>query len=146
MPTAAKLVAAVLIAALGYAVASVIAGYFEPHETEGAFRYVSAACGLLIGWRFLGKRAGGGLSSAFGLGLSSAVALVLLGQVVFSGYVMIIRSLRKVYHGPFEALQGMVDIAIDNFDYLYHGDVLVTLIVGGILAGLLTEFVARRWS
>lgn len=146
MPTAAKLFAAILIAVLGYFTAAAIAGYFEPHETEGAFRYVAAACGLLVGWKFLGPRAGGGIVSGIGLGLSSAIALVLLGQVVFSGYIMIVRALRKSYHGPFEALQGMVGIAIENLRFLEQGDVIAILVLGGIASGILTELVARRWS
>jgi len=146
MPTAAKLVAAVLIAALGYYVASLIVPRLPEQTDEGLLREVTAVLGLLVGWRFLGPRMGGGYNFAIGLGLSASLVLTVSSLIAFSGYEMIVRSLRKSYDGPFEALQGMMDIAIDDLVYLQFPEVLAALILGGILAGFLTEFAARRWS
>jgi hypothetical protein len=146
MPTAAKLVSAILIAALGYFVADLIAQHLPQETDEGYFREVSALLGILVGWRFLGSRSGGGTSSGIGLGLTAALTLLVWGLVVFSGYEMLIRSLRKSYKGPIEGLQDMVAIAIDNLIYLQFIDVASALVVGGILAGIIADRTARRWS
>ncbi len=146
MPTAPKLVAAILMAVLGYVTAELIIGHLPPEVRTNLFREISAFLGLLVGWRFLGRRAGAGFGTALGFGLSAAAALVLCGLVYFSGYEMIIRALRKSYDGPFEGLLGMMDIAIQNLDLLGYADVLGVLIVGGLIVGLLTEAAAKRWT
>lgn len=95
----------------------------------------------------MGKRAGRGVRSAIGIGLTSAVALVLLCLAFFSGVEMTRRALRKSYgSNPFEALQDMVQIALDYTEYLFQPDVMTVLVVGGIGVGILVELVARRWS
>lgn len=146
MPTAAKLVAAILTAALGYVVADLIIPHLPEQDRDNWMRETCAALGLLVGWRFLGWRMGGGFGQAIGLGLSMALVLFVSGMLTFAFYEMIIRSLRKSYDGPFEALQGMMAIAIENLEYVQFSDVIGTLVVGGILVGLLTEAAARRWS
>ncbi len=146
MPTAAKLVAAILTAALGYFVADVIIPHLPEQDRENWMREVSALLGLIIGWRFLGWRMGGGFSPALGLGLSTSLVLFVSGAVVFAGYEMLIRSLRKSYDGPVEALEGMMGIAVENLEYVQHADVIGAFVLGGLLVGLLTEIAARRWS
>lgn len=146
MPTAAKLVAAILTAALGYFVADVIIPHLPEQDRDNWMREVSAFLGLIIGWRFLGWRIGGGYSQALGLGLSTSLVLFVTGAVVFAGYEMLIRSLRKSYDGPVEAIEGMVGIAVENLEYVQHADVIATFVIGGFIVGLLTEMAARRWS
>ena len=146
MPTAAKLVSAILLGALGWAAAHFIAGHLPEEVQHGKLRPVSAALGMLIGWRFLGRRVGGGMQTAYGLGLSAAAALVLSALFVFSFSEMIRRALRKSYKGPFEALQDVVQIALDNTIYLAHPDVIGTLVIGGVLVGVFAELTSRRWS
>jgi len=146
MPTAAKLFGAILMAGLGYLVAGLIVPHLPQELPEGHLRVLSAFLGILVGWRFLGSRVGGGLRSAMGLGLSASATLVFCGLVLFSGNEMIKRSLRKAYVGPVEALKDMVQIIIDDLVYLRPPEVLATLIVGGMVVGLLTELVSRRWS
>jgi len=146
MPTAAKLVAAILTAALGYGVATLIVEHLPEQDRLNWMRETSAILGVLVGWRFLGKRVGGGFHHALGMGLSTALVLFVSGMMTFAFYEMIIRSLRKSYHGPFEALQGMMAIAIENLEYVQFADVIAVLLVGGMLVGLICEFAARRWS
>ncbi len=146
MPTAAKLVAAILTAVLGYYVADVIVPHLPEQDRDNYMRETSAFVGLLVGWRFLGWRVGGGFRAAVGLGLSTALVLFVAGMVTFAFYEMIIRALRKSYKGPFEALEGMMKIGIENLEYVQHPDVIASLVVGGIIIGLVTEIAARRWS
>jgi hypothetical protein len=146
MPTAPKLVAAVLIGILGYVTANLIAAHLPEQMRIGLFHEISVFLGVLVGWRFLGRRVGDGYRAALGYGVGASAVLVLAGLVVFSGYEMTVRSLRKSYDGPIEGLQGMVEIAIADLVYLGSAEVLGALILGGAVSGVICEFAARRWS
>ncbi|MCG6902517.1 MAG: TrgA family protein [Rhodobacter sp.] len=147
MPTMPKLIAAVLVAVLGYFAADVVAAHLPPETRHGMLRPMSVFFGLLIGWRFLGRRVGGGVRSGIGLGLSASVILLLVSMTFWAGTEMVHRALRKTYGGnPFEALQDMVQIALDFKEHLAYPDVVIVLVVGGIVVGALVEAAGRRWS
>ncbi len=145
MPTAAKLVAGIFFAALGWFVADLT----KPYLPEGrSFVYLSpglAAVGLFVGWRFTGKRIGSGMGGAFGIGLSSAFLLWFVGLFAFSFYEMIRLSLRKSYDGPVEAVQAIVEIGLEFGMIMSQPDVIGTLVVGSLLGGWLTQLAARKW-
>ena len=147
MPTMSKLFAAILIAALGYFAADRVAVNLPEEIPPGVMRPVMAFFGIFVGWRLLGPRTGGGMRASMGLGLSSAALLTIIGVFWFAGYEMLRRALRKAYGGnPFEALQDMFQIAVDRLEHLAHADVVAVLVIGGLLAGAICEFVGRRWS
>lgn len=146
MPTAAKLVAGFLVAALGWYVAYRIVPYLPEETRIGLFREIMALFGLLIGWRFLGRRAGDGFVQSIGFGIGAAAFLVFWGLLWFSGVAMFKRAIRMSYGGdPFAAVKDMINIAVDYFPLLTPNDVWVTLVVGGMLAGFLTEAASKRW-
>jgi hypothetical protein len=145
MPTAAKLFAAFAFMAIGFLTAEVI----KPHMSEGtqfgAFTPISALIGLVCGWRVLGPAAGRGDVQAFGTGVKTSVVMVLLGLLLFGIERMLVNALRRTYDGPMDALVGIVQIAIEYAQVLVAWDIMAVLVVGGGLAGLLTEWAARRW-
>ena len=71
MPTMAKLFAAVLLGALAYVAADAVGNHFPPEDRQGALRQLSAFFGVVIGWRFLGKRVNRGWYGSLGVGLSA---------------------------------------------------------------------------
>lgn len=144
MPTAAKLVSAVLIGVLGWIAAHLVIPHLPPETRIGFFREITAALGVLVGWRFLGARAGTGMGASLGFGLGAALVLVFWALVTFSGIEMIRRSLRKAYDGPVEGLKNMLAIAIEDLHYLAFPEVWGVLLVGGLAAGVVAEAVARR--
>ncbi len=147
MPTAAKLISALVMALLGWGVAHLVVPHLPPETRIGWFREISAGLGLLVGWRFLGRRAGGGWNLAPGYGLGAAAILVFWMLLVFSGYEMLRRAMRKAYGGdPVAALKDMVQIAMDDAVYLQPFEVWGALVLGGLAAGLIAEAAARRWS
>ena len=147
MPTMAKLFAAALLGALGYYVADLVGGHLPPEERQLWLRPITAFFGVIVGWRFLGRKTRGDWASATGLGLSSGVLLTVISIFWFAGDEMIRRSLRKAYGGnPIEALEDVFAIVIDLSQYLRHPDVLLAAIVGSILCGIIVTAVARRWS
>lgn len=147
MPTAAKLISGLLVAGLGWFVANLIVQYLPPETRIGLFREISAALGLWVGWRFLGKRAGSGLGASLSYGLAASGLLVFWMLLTFSGVEMIKRALRKAYGGnPVRALQDMIEVAIGYLNYLTNADVAGTLVIGGFVIGAVAEGISRRWS
>ena len=145
MPTASKLVAALLMAALAWYVATLIVPYLPEQTKVDLFHPTAAFYGLLVGWLFLGPKAGRGVVNAMGFGLTASVVFLLVASFWFAGYEMIIRSLRRTYEGPIEALEGMFEIAVSNLVYVNHIEIIAVLIVGGFVIGILTELTSRVW-
>jgi len=145
MPTASKLIAAVIFAALAWFTSELI----KPLMPEGTplawFSQGNALIGAACGWIVMGPRAGEGLRASIGGGLTTAAAMVFWGLLIHSIVEMIKLSLRKHYDGPVEAVIGAFQLALDFGKTIATPDVIITLVVGGILGGWLTEWVARRW-
>jgi hypothetical protein len=145
MPTAAKLVAGILWALLAWFASNLIKPYFPEGMDLGLFAEVNAALGFLLGWAMAGPRAGMGYSAAISYGLTTTVFLVVSGVFLHSFVEMVRLSLRRLYEGPVEGLVAVFGLMIKYFGIMAQTEVLVTLLVGGIVAGLVTEWSGRRW-
>lgn len=146
MPTAAKLVAAICLAAVGWIVADLIKPLLPEGTQVGLFSPISAAWGAIVGWNFVGKRLGDRTGTPMGIGFGGAVLLVFWGLLSFSGYEMIRLSMRKRYDGAVEALQGMFQIGLDYLLLAATPEVIGALVIGGIVSGYASAFAANRWS
>jgi hypothetical protein len=145
MPTAAKLAGLVLFGALAWAVSLLVARHFPDGRSVGRFAEVNAAVGAVLGWSMAGSRGGTGWASAVGYGITATVATVLAAAFLQCFAIMIRQSLRKLYDGPVEAVTDVFNLMARNGQYLLHGDVLLTLALGGVLAGLVTEWFGRTF-
>lgn len=146
MPTTARLVAAVLMAILGWVAASMAVQYAPDGVPTGVVAPVSAAWGVLIGWVWTGGRLQAGQGKAVGYGFMGAVLMVFWVVLSFSLLQMLGRAVRVRYHGdPVAAVQDMMAISVDYLRLLAHADVLGVLAVGGILIGAITGWAARRF-
>ncbi len=145
MPTAAKLVAAILFAALGFGVAEIYKTTITERTVWGYLSEVSAFMGLVWGWRVSGRLAGAGYWAGIGFGARTVVTVFFWVILTFAIYVMVIQSTRKIYGDPMEALLGAGGLMLDFSRSILTVDVLVPAFAGGILAGVIVEFVSRRW-
>lgn len=145
MPTAAKLVAGILWALLAWFASNLIKPYFPEGMDLGLFAEVNAAWGFLLGWVMAGPRAGMGWNAAISYGLTTTVFLVISGVFLHSFVEMVRLSLRRLYEGPVEGLVAVFGLMVEYFGIMAQTEVLVTLLVGGIFAGLVTEWSGRRW-
>lgn len=145
-PTAARLVAAIALALLAFVVCGQIMPLMPEGTDFGYFTHVNMALGFVVGWRLMGKRVGRGLVPGINNGLTGAAVLVLLGLGLQGAVEMFRLAHRNVYHGPFDALAAIFTIALDYFFIMAVPGVLGTLVVGGVLAGLVTEAAGKRWK
>lgn len=145
MPTAAKLFAAVAFAIVGYLAAEAFKPAMPEGTQFGVFGLVCAGIGALCGWFIMGRLAGLGYYAASGFGARTSVTLVFWALLAFSLREMILRSTKLRYDGPMEALTAALALMLEYGRLMLTPEVLGTLLVGGLLGGVLTEWAAKRW-
>lgn len=145
MPTAARLVAALSLAVLAFVVSGQVMPLMPEGTDFGYFTWVNIGLGLICGWIVMGKRAGRGPVAAINNGLTGVAALVFWALFVQGCNEMVRLALRHRYDGPFEAVFAILEIGLDYGKLLLAPNILVTLLIGAVLAGLLAELAARRW-
>lgn len=145
MPTAAKAAAGVWFALVGFAAAEAYKPLMPPETVFGWFSAVCAALGFMIGWWVLGPLGGRGYRPALASGARTAFTLLFWAVMVFSLREMILRSIDKRYGGPTQAVVSTFDIILDYVRLMADGLFLGVLVAGGLVGGLVVEWVARRW-
>lgn len=145
MPTASRLIAAVCLMVIAFIVSGMIMDNGDEGKDYGNFVYVNMILGLVCGWKVMGKRAGRGWTSAINNGLTGVAALVFWGLFVQGTYEMFRQAMRNRYGGPFESLQAIFTLSLDYGRQLMVPEILTTLAIGAVIAGLLTEEGWRRW-
>lgn len=146
MPTAPKLVAGVCLMVVAWLVSEAIRPLWPEGTNFGNFNYWNMLIGLLCGWMILGARAGRGVAAGISNGTTSVVMMALVGLFAYATEEMVDRSFRRFYDSPFEAIGSIFELALDYGGKIADGEVFITLLIGGILAGILTETASRRWS
>jgi hypothetical protein len=146
MPTAPKLIAALLFAALAYFVSDLVKPLLPDGTQVGLLSQVNALVGAFFGWRIMGMRAGNSMQASLGYGLTTAFAITFWSLLIWCGYLMVIQSTRLRYSGPLEAIQGMFEMMWSYALAMATAPVLGSLILGALVFGWLTEQVARRYS
>ena len=150
MPTASKFFAAIFFAG----VAALAAHLFIPMLPEGTqvklFRELSAGIGFFCGWFIMGKgmgpRSKNSMAEAVNRGLVTSVSVLFWCLLLFSIYMMVRKSTRMMYDGPMEAVTGIFEIMLEYGALLKGPATPIALVAGGILGGILTGAVGRRWK
>ena len=145
MPTTARLVAALMLAGLGWGVSMLVVTYLPPETQVGWFGPVAAGFGIIVGWSYTGRRLDRGRGSAVSVGLTSVIAQVFWVLLTFSIVEMVRRSLRKIYDSPPEAVVDVFRIALDYLAVTAQSDVVLALVIGALVVGALTKGVAARF-
>ncbi|WP_299947909.1 TrgA family protein [uncultured Ruegeria sp.] len=145
MPTASRLVAALCLLVIAFLVSSMIIDNGEEGKSYGYFTYVNMMLGMVCGWVIMGKRAGRGWTAAVNNGLTGVAALVFWGLFVQGTYEMFSQAMRHRFGGPFEALLEIFTLGVTYGEQLLPTEILITLGIGAVISGLLTEIAFRRW-
>ncbi len=146
-PTAAKLFAAGSLAILAF----IVSGQYMPLMPEGKdfgyFTHINMGLGIVCGWNIMGRRAGRGVTAAINNGLTGMTAMVFWALFIQGCYEMFRLAMRNRYDGPIEALAAIFTIAMDYGWIMLKAPILIgTLLVGGVLAGLVTDYAKKRWN
>ena len=145
MPTAARLTASVCLAVLAYVLSELVKPLMPESTAFGMFVPLNIVLGLVVGWVVMGPRVGRGRTWAINNGLTGAVALMFWGIFIQACNEMVRLAMRGRYDGPLEAIVAVFTIAAEYAVIAATLPIAGVMVVGGILAGLLTEFAGRRW-
>ncbi|MGH1413107.1 MAG: TrgA family protein [Pelagimonas sp.] len=145
MPTAAKLIAALCLAILAYGVSELIKTQMPASTAFGVFSIVNAVIGFVCGWAVIGTRAGRGLSAAVSNGFTGTVAMVFWALFAQGTYEMFQRSMDHQYDGVVEAIAAIFELCIKFGENLVNGPVIVSLLVGALVTGYISEIASRHW-
>ncbi|NIZ13884.1 TrgA family protein [Phaeobacter sp. HF9A] len=146
MPTAARLIAALSLAILAFVVSGQIMPLMPQGTDFGYFTYVNMGLGIIVGWRLMGPRAGRGRVSGINNGLTGMAVLLLSGLFVQGAVEMFRLAYRHIYDNPFDALAAIFTIALEYFFVIAVPNVLLTLVIGGVICGLVTDVAKARWK
>jgi hypothetical protein len=86
------------------------------------------------------------MRASLGYGLTTAALTVFWCLFIWSGYLMVLASMKLRYDGPLDAIQSMAVMMLDYARTMATGAVIGSLVVGALVFGWLTEQVARRYS
>jgi hypothetical protein len=145
MPTAAKAVAAVSFAVVGWLIADAYIANMTEETAMGPFRELTAALGLIIGYRVMGPSVGNGYVGAVGSGWKTVIVLVFFTLLFFAIYQMILQSTKMLYDGPFEAVLDVFNQMMKRSVPFGSVGVIMVMAIGGAVAGILAENANRRW-
>lgn len=133
---------------LAYVVSDMVMAHMwaeDPDVNFGRMREINVFVAAMMGWTLLGGRVGHPYSVATGLGLTAVAAATFWSLFAHAVWEMLQRSLDRKYDGAFEAIMAAVELVLEFGAELLRPDVMLTLLAGGIVAGFLAEFTARRW-
>ncbi|MGP6088805.1 TrgA family protein [Antarctobacter jejuensis] len=145
MPNAAKLFAALSLALVGWIASDMIKPLLPFSVDFGWFNYVNATIGFLVGWLFLGPRAGQGPTAVINNGITSAVVMVVVGLFVQATNEMVRLSFARRYDDPFEAVAAIFEIVIEYAVILWDVQLIIVLLAGGIISAFVSEVVGKFW-
>ena len=145
MPTAAKLIAAVAFALVGWFAAMAFIPQLPEGTNTGYFPEITAGLGFLIGWFTLGPKPSRGYFEMASLGLRTSILVVIWALLGFSTYFMVLRSTKMIYKNAGEAVLDVPQLMVQYGKLVASLPVIEVLVIGGILGGLITEFAGRRW-
>lgn len=151
MWTAARLVAALLFAGIGwYAARLVTDGLLDSLFPEGLshdlFEPSIALIGLWQGWAVSGKLAKRGYSAAIGNGIRSGVQIAFFGLLFYALREMFIRSADLRYTDFGVAVIDALNLFIEyGAELLRVPPAVGVLLIGGAVAGIVVEFCSRIW-
>lgn len=146
MPTASKLMAAVCFAVVGFIMANYYAMNMPDATAAGPIREGAAAVGALVGWWVLGPTVGKGYVEAAGAGVKTAVILAVTALFLLAMREMLINSVKMRYDTALDAILDVFQTMATRSYGLVSLGVFGTILLGGIVSGLLTENAARRWK
>lgn len=145
MPTAARLMAAICLALLGFVLSEMIMPLMPERSSFGYFVPTNMALGALAGWVVMGPRAGGGFVMGLSNGLTGTFILLLWGLATQSTLTMLKLSMQRRYDGLGEAVLAVLSIGAEYFLTMATIPIAIVVLVGGAISGFVTNYAEQNW-
>lgn len=147
MPTAAKLVASIMLAISGLIVVIVVVNVY-PDTARRAVGLTSAAViiGVFVGWRGLGRRISEDEGSGIMSGLKSGIAMFIWVIFLYGLSDMIGGIQDNAYYQPMTALLVIPAGMIKYGQMALNVPIMGTMVVLAAIVGKMTKTADKRWS
>jgi hypothetical protein len=146
MPTLSRLIAGLIFAATAYFAGVAFRNAMPENTAFGQFDLINAVVGFLCGWITLTHRSRLGVWDAMGRGLRTSAIIVAWALLIYGIVQMVEKAFRKRYDTPTEAVVDIFALMLKNGVLMLIPSLIVILVAGGIVGGLVTEAVRRRWD
>ena len=143
--TGAKAVAGITFASLGYYTLVIYQEVVVEIYKSPMLSVWSAVIGFVVGWRVMGDWVHCSLRTAAQRGLLTTIWYFIWALILFSVAEMIRRSMEHRGAKPIEAIGKVFEISKELALNALDLKVILTLVLGGMVAGVLTELAARKW-
>lgn len=145
MPTMGRLAGAVCFGLLAGILAVLSIPVFGDGGPPSFWFPLCGVVGVMTGWMLVGSRVGQGTGPAIGTGISGAACIAFWVLLVLSGEEMIRRSMRGRYDGPMDAVVSLFGVMVDYGAQFNVPLILMVWLGGGVVAGLLTDAIGKRY-
>ena len=147
MPTAAKLVASILMAISGIIVVTVAVNVY-PDIARRSVGLTSAAVlmGVIVGWRGLGRRISEDEGSGIISGLKAGIAMFVWVIFLYGLEDMIAGIMDNAYYQPMSALLVIPAGMIRYGQMALNVPIMGTMVVLAVIVGKMTKTADRRWN
>lgn len=145
MPTGSRLVGAVAFAMLGYLIAGAAVATLPEGVTAPWLTPVAVALMVLHGWTLAGASAGQGWYLGAVNGLRTSLQATILGVAYFALYEMFSRAMSQRTYEVGEAALEALGLFLEYGEQILVRPVVGLVLVGGLVAGILTEAAGQRW-
>jgi len=148
MPTGAKLVGAIALALVGWAMADVIM-FRNPELAEPTPRVSAlffAAVGAFCGWRFIGSAARRGYGAAWRGGIFAALFAYIIAVILATGADLWEGLSRHNYKNVTNLIASATNHVQEHGVLILDVPTAIALAFGGLLAGIFAGFAARLWN
>lgn len=146
MWTMARLLSAVLFCALGYYSGTLVVATFGEEVSATYFPATIAGIAIWQGWSVLGKRVGLGFFASSGIGFRTSLQIALFGLVLFALREMFDRATRLRYNDFGVALMDAGNLFLEyGAQFTRIPEAWMTLLLGGVVIGLLAEGAKKVW-
>lgn len=146
MPTAPKIIAALLMAVAGWYAINYLADALPDGIAPRFLPLAGAGVAALIGWRVIGARPPRGGLTVINTGVIAGLLSLFWTGFGLACYEMILRSINRRYRGLEDAIEGLFAIMFDTYSTMLRADVLLAILLGGIVAAWVSGAASRRWT
>jgi hypothetical protein len=145
MPTAAKAVAAIVLAICAFGCANVLTHRFPALSQIGVNPIFFATVGYVFGWIKIGPMAEIGYRAVWRAGIGAAIATTLSIIAIAAAHHIYQGMQYHAYKTVDQMLTGYMNKVLENFLYLADPYIWVAICSSGLLAGVFSGFAARLW-
>ncbi|MEM9581970.1 MAG: TrgA family protein [Pseudomonadota bacterium] len=145
MPTAARMITAIIFAILAYYTSNVAKTLLPEGTPTAVFTPWAMGVSAVCAWQVFGRLIGRGYVSSINTGVYAIGVAMFFVTTLFSITEMIKRSMRMQYDGPMDAVVNMFGIAVEYSTMFLDPRIGGTLLVGGILSGIIGEWAENKW-